>query len=231
MNFVAQHLGFLRKGRVLIFLIIAATSIFAAFHYDSKFRAWVISVQGKDWKQSPEYAISVKLSKYGDWPQLIAGGILAALIARQLRSPIWARIFVTAVISAVLAGVLATTCRSITGRTRPDANPTIAPGWYGPYHNGRCLIGVHSYNSFPSGHTATAVGLAAVIFFTRPLWGAPCMLIALSIATSRLYLGKHHLSDVVAALFLGLAVGWLLTSSISFRSPTSLVSFRSENCK
>ena len=185
------------------------------------FRTWILSIQGKDWKQSSEYAISVKLSKYGDWPQLIVGGLLAALIARQLRNPVWTRILVTAVISAALAGVLATACRSITGRTRPDADSAIAPGWYGPYHNGQCLIGVHSYNSFPSGHTATAVGLAAVILFTRPLWGVPCMLVALSIVASRLYLGKHHLSDVVTALFLGLAVGWLVSRRAapdSFRS-------------
>jgi membrane-associated phospholipid phosphatase len=104
---------------------------------------------------------------------------------------------------------LATSCRSLTGRTRPDIDPkAVTPGWYGPYHNGKILIGVPSHNSFPSGHTATAVGLAAAILYSRPRWGIPCMFIALSIAASRLYLGKHHLSDVAVSLILGLTVAW-----------------------
>ncbi|PWU11890.1 MAG: hypothetical protein C5B47_00225 [Verrucomicrobia bacterium] len=208
-----QRLGsFFPRKALIAFLMVAAISIFFAFRYDSTFRAWVISAEGKDWKQSSEYVVATKLSKFGDWPELIGAGILAALVARQLRSFAWSKIFAAAVISAMIAGGLATTCRSLTGRTRPDADPAIAPGWYGPFHDGRLLLGVHSYNSFPSGHTATAVGLAAVILFTRPLWGAPCMLIALFITASRLYLGKHHLSDVVVALFLGLAVGYLTTA-------------------
>ncbi len=207
-NSPSHRFPFLRKKRVLLFAVVAAALIFGAFHYDSTFRSWMLSEQSPHWKHTPEHAASVALSKYGDWIPLMGITAVAALIARGFGNRKWTKIFVTAIVASALAGILATSCRSLTGRTRPIATPPITPGWYGPYHNGRCLIGVHAYNSFPSGHTATAVGLAAVILFSQPLWGIPCMLVALAIAASRLYLGQHNLSDVTAALFLGLAVGW-----------------------
>lgn len=204
MDFSVFHRRFLHQKGILIFLIIAALSIFGAFYFDEKFQTWVTSI-----RTTPlEAVIITKLSNWGDWPQLIGATALAALIARGLRSSLWTKILVTAVVSAALTGLVATTSRALTGRVRPCAESTITPGWYGPYYNGQSLIGVHAYNAFPSGHTATAVGLASVILFSRPLWGIPCMLIALAIAASRLYLAQHHLSDVVVSLFLGLAIGW-----------------------
>lgn len=189
--------------------IAAAFFIFGAFYYDSEFRTWIITLQGPNWKQTPEYMFFWTVSKYGDWPQLIGITALAAMASRKLHDLKWSKIFLTALVASALAGTVATSCRSLTGRTRPDVDPkTVVPGWYGPYHKGKILIGVPSHNSFPSGHTATAVGLAAVILYSRPRWGIPCMLIALSIAASRLYLGKHHLSDVGVSLILGLAVAW-----------------------
>lgn len=204
MDFSIFRRRFLHQKGILVFLIIAALSIFGAFYFDEKFQAWVASLR----VTHLEAVIFTKLSKWGDWPQLIGATALAALIARGLGSAVWTKILVTAIVSAALTGLVATTSRTLTGRVRPYAESTITPGWYGPCHKGRSLIGVHAYNAFPSGHTATAVGLASVILFSRPLWGIPCMLIALAIAASRLYLAQHHLSDVVVSLFLGLAIGW-----------------------
>lgn len=195
-----------KKG--LLWILAAAVLIFGAFYWDAEFRAWLIANRGVHWQHTPTHAVCVALSRYGDWPELLGIATLAAWIAWRAGNREWSGIFLTAIIAAVLAGTLATTSRSLTGRTRPDASPKIIPGWYGPYHKGQILIGVPSYNSFPSGHTATAVGLAAIIFFSRPLWGVPCLLLALSIAASRLYLDKHHLSDVVVSLVMGLGVGW-----------------------
>jgi undecaprenyl-diphosphatase len=61
--------------------------------------------------------------------------------------------------------------------------------------------------SFPSGHTMTAFSIALVIsYFYPPLKGV-LFFLALSIAVSRVVLGMHFLSDVLAGVVLGIALG------------------------
>jgi len=58
--------------------------------------------------------------------------------------------------------------------------------------------------SFPSGHTLHAVNLTLQILFFAPVLGWVAAPFALLIAASRLVLGLHYLSDVVAGAVLGL---------------------------
>ena len=57
--------------------------------------------------------------------------------------------------------------------------------------------------SFPSGHTITAFAVAVTLGMFYPVFFAPLMICALVIATSRILLGMHFLSDVVAGALLG----------------------------
>jgi len=68
------------------------------------------------------------------------------------------------------------------------------------------------FNSFPSGHTATAFALAAVIARRYPRLRLPLYALASLIALSRIALGSHYPSDIVGGAIVGIAVGWLLTS-------------------
>lgn len=70
-------------------------------------------------------------------------------------------------------------------------------------------IVVHEWsNGFPSGHTQGAVGFWGYLGVRiRIRWfRALCGLFIVLIALSRLYLGAHYLSDVVAGLLIGIAV-------------------------
>src|SRR2546425_8786669 len=61
--------------------------------------------------------------------------------------------------------------------------------------------------SFPSGHTMTAFSIALVVsYFYPPLEGV-LFFLALSIAVSRIVLGMHFLSDVLAGVVMGVALG------------------------
>ena len=61
--------------------------------------------------------------------------------------------------------------------------------------------------SFPSGHTMTAFSVALVISYFYPGLEAPLFFLAVSIAVSRVVLGMHFLSDVLAGAVLGVALG------------------------
>jgi membrane-associated phospholipid phosphatase len=69
-------------------------------------------------------------------------------------------------------------------------------------------IGDPPFNSFPSGHTATAFGFAGVILFARPWLGIGAIALAALIAWSSVMVGAHHLSDVVVSTCISLFVSW-----------------------
>ena len=59
--------------------------------------------------------------------------------------------------------------------------------------------------SFPSGHAAASMAVAASVAFSHPAAGAIALPVAGLIAASRVRLRVHHLGDVVAGAGLGLA--------------------------
>jgi undecaprenyl-diphosphatase len=61
--------------------------------------------------------------------------------------------------------------------------------------------------SFPSGHTMTAFSIALVLSYFYPVLEGTLFFLALSIAFSRIVLGMHFLSDVLAGMVLGVALG------------------------
>ena len=61
--------------------------------------------------------------------------------------------------------------------------------------------------SFPSGHTITAVAVATCLGAFYPAMGPGLYFCAASIAASRILLGMHFLTDVVAGVGIGAALG------------------------
>src|SRR5215467_15477205 len=61
--------------------------------------------------------------------------------------------------------------------------------------------------SFPSGHTMTAFAISLVVSYFYPSLEAPLYFLAISIGVSRVVLGMHFLSDVLAGALLGSALG------------------------
>lgn len=192
------------KPQKLIFLFLASVFlIVGSFSADSYVQQQILTANHGHWSHNP---LVSALSKYGDWPELMLAGGIGFLIAQKLRNARWQRILLCAMLASTLAGATVNVSRLTTGRTRPRA--AAEQGWYGPYHDGKWLIGKADFNSFPSGHTATAVGFAAVILIAAPAWGIPAMIVALAVTLSRILLGAHHPSDVVTAALLALAIAW-----------------------
>ncbi len=61
--------------------------------------------------------------------------------------------------------------------------------------------------SFPSGHSLNAFAACSVAALAHPILAPPVLLLAASIGASRVVLGRHFVSDVVAGAALGGAIG------------------------
>lgn len=202
------------KTPPLIFLallvIISIAAIWASFRYDAPIRQAIVESQGKNWKKTDDYKFHSAVRRYGDWPYLMLAGGVGLVVAWKFRSREWTRIIAAAMIASTLAGILCNASRLTTGRTRPRESPKIEQGFYGPWHEGRLLIGQPAYNSFPSGHTATAFGFAGVILFACPWIGLGALILASLVGCSSILMGAHHLSDVVVSIILSLTVAWFV---------------------
>ena len=66
------------------------------------------------------------------------------------------------------------------------------------------LIAVPDRYSFPSGHTAAAFVTASILTVYDPLFCQPAFIWAALVGISRIYLGVHFPTDVLAGLALGL---------------------------
>ena len=91
-------------------------------------------------------------------------------------------------------------------RPRPSASALDA----------RLLIPKPSSYAFPSGHAASAFSAATgVVLAVRrslkrvPLWGWGLLVLSAAISYSRVYVGVHYPTDVLAGAGLGVACGWL----------------------
>ncbi|GAA3388035.1 phosphatase PAP2 family protein [Streptomyces roseoviridis] len=68
-------------------------------------------------------------------------------------------------------------------------------------------------SSFPSGHTAAAVGFTVACAGTWPAAGAVCGVLAAVVAVERVHSGAHYPSDVAAGTAIGAAAAWLVRRS------------------
>jgi len=203
----------------ILFLAGATALSVWSFSLDRPVRETVVASQKarKDWSKSGEAGFYRAVRKWGDWPWLMLGGgiLLAGCVKCGNRK--WTRIIAAAMIASTLSGILANTSRLTTGRTRPRASPEFPQGFYGLFYEGRLLVGEPKFNAFPSGHTATAFGLAWPVVFAAPAAGVVVLAGAALVAWSSIALGAHHPSDVTVSILLSLAVGWVVWRFVLLR--------------
>lgn len=136
-------------------------------------------------------------------------GLSIRLLRRSKVSGVQGVAFVAAV-ATIVTEVCKEQFKFLFGRSWPESwsgtNPSfIRDGIYGfhPLHGG-------NYNAFPSGHTATACAVLAVLWVHYPK-GWPLWLAGgVATAGGLVVLNYHFLSDVVAGAFLGVSIGLLV---------------------
>jgi membrane-associated phospholipid phosphatase len=134
-------------------------------------------------------------------PVIIGGMYLGGKLAKDNRL---AGTSLTAAKALIVSSVSANIVKQLTHRHRPyqDDIPDHA-NWDGPFSN-------FEYNSFPSGHSTAAFGMATVyaMEYRSTIW-VPVLAYTLATGTtvSRLYDNKHWASDVVIGAALGFVTG------------------------
>jgi undecaprenyl-diphosphatase len=126
--------------------------------------------------------------------------ILLFLVARG-RSRSASRVGLVGAIGVSAAGLLGQLVKLSTCRARPSA---AAAGRF--LSEFPCLLAGYHTASFPSGHATTAFAAATFLALWRPGWSLPAFAAACLVAASRVELGAHFPSDVLAGALLGTAV-------------------------
>jgi membrane-associated phospholipid phosphatase len=216
---LSERLG--AHGALLLILafgmiLVVALSALAAQIYDS-----IVDVDGVAGLDRPllDFAISIR----SPWPDAIITGYTE--IAGPIGMPVIAIITIlilaihrkswTPVILIVAAGggslLMTIAGKDLIGRVRPPLADAVPPYDYSA--------------SFPSGHTLNAVAVVGIIAYlfilrqksaqARLLTGAGAALFAITIGFTRVYLGHHWFTDVLAGW--GLGAAWLALVITSHR--------------
>jgi undecaprenyl-diphosphatase len=140
----------------------------------------------------------------GTW--FVLGVAVIVCVAEYVRVPNrWIPVFLATVVLGEV--VLVNAIKELLDRVRPTFNPiteTLGP-------------------SFPSGHSATAAAFYAAVALvlarrrrprTRSLLAGGAVAVAVAVAASRVLLGVHWLSDVIAGLAFGW--GWFALCAVAF---------------
>jgi membrane-associated phospholipid phosphatase len=189
--------------------VIAAIVIAAAFHFDEAMGNFIAQHQSqKLWN------FMRNVSRFGDWPEHFALGLVLAGIAWSRGNKKWTRIFLSMLIACALAGASARVIKIAAGRARPSV--ISVEKWNGPRFSSK-------FHAFPSGHVAASAAFFAVLFFVNWRIGLACLPIPILIGFSRMYVAAHYLSDVVFAAVLGVLCALVITLFLKICDPQSTI--------
>jgi undecaprenyl-diphosphatase len=134
-------------------------------------------------------------TRAGDGWLWLAIGLAILVLGGEARFEAVAAATIAAAVSVLLFMLL----KRFTGRRRPcEIEPHCWATLLPPDHF-----------SFPSGHTMTAFAVAISLSLFYPTLLITLLFFAFSIGMSRILLGMHFLSDVVAAALIGTVLGYV----------------------
>lgn len=187
------------KQRLWSWLLVLALVVAAfgcALGLDPFVHNWVLEHQNRS-----ALIFMRNVSRFGDWPEHVALGLILAGSAWWRGNKKWTRVFLSMLMALAIAGAAARVIKITTGRARPSVKTEEV--WNGPRLSER-------FHAFPSGHMAASTAFFAVLLFASWRIGLACMPIPLLIGASRMYVAAHYLSDVVFAAMLGLLVAYFV---------------------
>ncbi len=179
---------------LLLFTAFALLVTIWLHRWDPAMQDWIRAHQESAW-----VGVAQQLSYWGKLHLApLFGVILMAVVGfwRQLPRLRWAAL--AGLLGGCVGGVAVNIVKVIVGRPRPFTPLADGANWF---HFG------YDYASFPSGHAAHCVGMAAAVMVLAPRIGLSMILASIAVGWSRWYLIRHYVTDVWAGSCLGLALG------------------------
>ena len=178
---------------------------------------------------APVLAFFREVTRFGVSTYYLIGTAVLALIlwlAGRFGRGRWAALGAAAIVplflflSIAVSGLITDLLKIVFGRARPKllfANETFGFDWWGTKGD---------FWSFPSGHATTAVAIAAALYCLWPRFLPLYVGFAALVSVSRVVIGAHYVSDVVAATFIAIASTyclrrWLERGGLSLRGAAS----------
>ncbi|MFN8109482.1 MAG: phosphatase PAP2 family protein [Thermoleophilia bacterium] len=177
-------------GVVVTLLWLAIRDVAAVRHLDAGVARW-----GRAHATAASDTVMRRITDLGDTRDVLILGLLVAVVELLRRPNPWVLGYLA--VAPAGASAVCTAIKDLTHRVRPTVSAEAA----------------HLGPSFPSGHSATAAafyGAVALVLARgtgtgeRGAWAAAACAIAAGVACTRVLLGVHWTSDVLA----GLALGW-----------------------
>jgi undecaprenyl-diphosphatase len=192
-----------RTGEATLALILCAAIVITGYAFDAAFARWAMTLP------EPVTAFFAKVTLLGTSGYIFAlcvvVAIVAVLAAARARDPLVkarmnglaARAMFVFMVNAV-GGIASQALKHLAGRARPKLMDMV-----GPFHFDLFSIRA-SLASFPSGHTVTVFATATALGYFVPRLRVPLYLVATLVAISRLAIGAHYPSDVLAGVVFGI---------------------------
>ena len=165
---------------------------------DAEILAWV-AAHRLPWLDALMWALTIAGTGGALW---IAAAVGTALIDRRRRMAAWQIGLAVLLAWAVSDGVL----KPIVHRARPPVSLEDS-AW----------VRMPSTPSFPSGHAASSGAGAFMLASAWPAAGPVFWLAAGGVCISRVYLGVHYPSDVLAGMVIGVLVAWFVRGGTRWR--------------
>ncbi len=205
------------KKRWIALLVVASGAVLACFSYSQ----WDIPVayacRGLS-RQVLDAAEMVTTAGDSKWYFMLF--ISAFIFFRFVKkNNAWAMKMLFFVIAISASGLISTLIKWIAGRNRP-----VNLFNHGLYGFDFFKMG-YELNSFPSGHSVTVFSLATALSILFPRFGFLAFVSAAAIASSRVLLTSHYVSDVIA----GAAIGIVCTLAVKYYFDRFQIELKSEN--
>ena len=202
---------------------VAGTCLVSMAFVDRALALWLHAHVGPETK-----AFFGVVTQIGDATWYLVGGMagfaLCHILARHaadqamaIRYRDFARYPLLVFAGIAVSGIILNLAKFVIGRQRPralfqdDVYAFIPFNWD------------FGMNSFPSGHSQSIWAAAIALGFMLPKARPFFILIAVLVALSRVVIGAHYLSDVIAGAILGASTVWWLHSRLVVRGGTKIV--------
>ena len=161
------------------------------------------------------FKVITNLANSGIWYALALIGMGIALVRARveasaaaqdlLRRRLRAGVFLIS--SMVASGVLINGIKLLVGRDRPRVLFSDGVAGFHPLAQSLTASG------FPSGHAQSITGAMIAIAWIYPPLRFACLLVAVVISASRVIVGAHFVSDIIAGAFLAIAVALIFRAA------------------